>query len=109
MNMSPEGSGKLMRKEGTSDERPRDDERFRQLFETIHDGYCRTSLEGNFVMLNASAVRLLGYEDKKELLGKPVKTHYANPQDRERLLQTLEKQNGVVTDFEIELANARDF
>ena len=102
--MSPEGSGKLVRKAaGTSDERSRDDETFRQLFETIHYGYYRTSLEGNFVLLNPTAVRLLGYKDEKELLGKPAKAHYTNPQDRERLLDTLKKQNGVVTDYEIEL------
>ena len=56
--------------------------RFRDLFENSLDGIYRSTLDGQYLEVNNSLVRILGYRNKKELLKINTKDLYCSPEDR---------------------------
>jgi len=56
--------------------------RFRDLFENSLDGIYRSTLDGQYLEVNNSLVRILGYRDKKELLKINTKDLYCSLEDR---------------------------
>ncbi|NDV24953.1 transporter substrate-binding domain-containing protein [Desulfovibrio sp. JC022] len=52
------------------------EERYRSIFENIMDGYYRSDMTGKLILVNPSAVRLLGYESADELVGKSIATNF---------------------------------
>ncbi|MFO7895886.1 MAG: PAS domain S-box protein [Candidatus Cloacimonadales bacterium] len=48
------------------------EEKFRSLIESSNDGICLQTLQGEMIFLNNRKAEMLGYSDKKELLGKNV-------------------------------------
>jgi PAS domain S-box-containing protein len=76
--------------------------RFRDLFERGREGVFIATPEGRFLDFNESFMRMLGYENRQELLDEDLlDTLYVNPQDRKRL-QNLLRDFGEVTDFEFQ-------
>jgi diguanylate cyclase (GGDEF)-like protein/PAS domain S-box-containing protein len=55
---------------------------YRELFENAIDGMYISNLEGQYVEVNNSLVRILGYKSKKELLKVNTKDLYFNREDR---------------------------
>lgn len=80
--------------------------KYRNLIETMPDGYYRSTPEGKFVEVNQAMVDMLGYSSKDELLSIDIKTQlYFKPEDRNNLtpqldpfdldVYTLKKEDGT--------------
>lgn len=65
---------------------------FKQILNTIPLTIIVTRLDGEIMLANARAASDSGYDD---LIGRNVKSFYAQPEDRNRVLQTLERQGYV--------------
>ncbi len=57
------------------------EDRFRLLFESVADGVLGVDLQGECMFINPAGLRLLGYEDATQLIGKPIHPliHYLRP------------------------------
>jgi PAS domain S-box-containing protein len=74
--------------------------RYRTIFEESKDGLFITTVGGKIIDVNATAVRMLGYDSKEEMRTLDIANDiFADPGDRERLLTRLSK-DGSVEDFE---------
>lgn len=61
--------------------------KYRNLIETMPDGYYRSTSDGKFVEVNKAMVKLLGYESEDELMSIDIKKDlYFDPSDRESLV-----------------------
>ncbi|MCP5108746.1 MAG: PAS domain S-box protein [bacterium] len=77
----------------------RSEEEFRRIFENSIDVYFRSDIKGRLLMISPSGVKILGYADAEEMIGKDIaRTFYHNPGERKRLIDTLKKQ-GTVMDY----------
>jgi PAS domain S-box-containing protein len=77
--------------------------KFRTLFETVQEGVFISTLEGRFIDFNDAFMRLLGYENRQELLNRDIgDSNYADPADWDRLKRLL-SQHGEATNFEFQL------
>jgi len=77
------------------------EERYRSIFEHIRDVYYETLVSGEILEISPSIQKQSLYT-RDELLGVPVETYYAYPEERERLL-TLLAEKGAVSDYELYL------
>ena len=60
------------------------EERLRNLIETMPDGVYRSTPEGKFVEVNPAMIKMLGYENKEELIAIDILSQlYFDPADRE--------------------------
>lgn len=76
--------------------------KYRALFEKVQEGVFISSPDGRFVDFNDAFMRILGYENREELLrGDTYAQLYVNPIDRERR-QRLLSEYGEVVDFEFQ-------
>lgn len=78
------------------------EERYRSLFDRVPIALYRTTPGGRILDVNPAMVQLLGYAERETLLAADSPAHYADPEDRARLVERLERE-GVVTDFEVQL------
>jgi PAS domain S-box-containing protein len=76
-------------------------DQYRRLFENITDIYYQTDIDGHVQLISPSCLEQTGYAPE-ELLGRPVTDFYADPAQREYLLEAL-RQKETVNDFELEL------
>jgi PAS domain S-box-containing protein len=74
---------------------------FRDLFEDSKDTVYVTSREGNILTINKAGVELFGYS-REEMIGMDISTCYADPYDRQRFRQEIER-TGAVKDYEVQL------
>jgi len=79
----------------------RSEERYRTLFEQSKDAVYITTRDGKFVNINTSFLDLFGYS-REELLELDVRKTYANPADRLRFQQKVEREESV-RDFPLKL------
>ncbi len=57
--------------------------KYRNLVETIPDGFYRSTRQGRFIDVNPAMVTMLGYSSKEELMGVDIATTiYPRPEDR---------------------------
>ena len=76
------------------------EERFRHIFEHSPAMVYLTDVDGVILDMNVAGTRMLGYDSPGDLLGLKSSLHvYADPQDRERFREIIEK-TGSVQDFE---------
>jgi PAS domain S-box-containing protein len=76
--------------------------KFRTLFEKVHEGVFISTPEGHFVDFNDAFMRILGFETHDELLQADLPAQlYVDPADRERR-QRLLQEYGEVVDFEFQ-------
>lgn len=80
--------------------------RYRSLFEESRDAIVITTKDGKFLDANRAALELFGY-NKKEFLKLDVKRIYANPNDRQTFVNTVERK-GAVRDYEIKFQRKND-
>ncbi len=73
------------------------EEHFQRMMNTMQDVFYRTDAAGITRYVCPAVKQVLGYE-AAEIIGKPASDFYPNPQDRERLKQTILSQ-GFVRDF----------
>ena len=69
--------------------------RYRKLFEAALVGVYLTTLDGRILDFNDTMMAMLGYESREECLRKRSSDFYANPAERERLIELLRK-DGIV-------------
>ena len=77
------------------------EQRYRSLFEQSRDAIYMTERDGEILELNRAALALLGYE-AGDLIGRDVRTIYADPADRTRFLAEIGDRDEV-RDFEVRL------
>jgi PAS domain S-box-containing protein len=66
------------------------EEKFRRIFETMADGYFRSSLsEARLLEVNPASVRILGYPSREALMQMSTADMYANPADREAVVAAI--------------------
>lgn len=68
------------------------------MFDSLPIGLYSTMPEGQVIDINQAMVDILGYPDKETLAAKKVNEIYVNPDDRDRLIATLNKER-VVRNF----------
>ena len=79
------------------------DVRFRTFFENAQDFFYITSKEGRLISANKAGTNLLGYSID-EFLQMHVADTYANPEDRKRFIEKIERE-GAVYNFPLYLKN----
>lgn len=77
------------------------EEKYRRIFDNVQDVFYQTDDDGIIVEISPSIQRYSGYS-REELMGKPVEMVYMDPEDRVKLLETIEEK-GETTDYEVRL------
>lgn len=77
------------------------EERYRLLFEQSRDSMFITSIDGKVIEVNQATLDIFGYTSE-EAMRLPVLDAYANPEDREKFQQELQKK-GFARDYEVPL------
>jgi len=77
-------------------------ERYERIVENLPVGVFRTTPEGEFIDMNRRYMSLLNAESKSDLAGIEAQEIWADPDDRDMLLQQLEQQT-VIEDREVEI------
>ncbi|ABF41498.1 multi-sensor hybrid histidine kinase [Candidatus Koribacter versatilis Ellin345] len=84
-------------------ERRAAEERYRLLFEEVGEGVYITTGDGRILEMNDAFVRMLGYDDRRELLNAELgKKVYQKPEDRQRIIAEIQAKN-LVRNFETNL------
>ncbi len=80
---------------------------FEKSLDELNEGFYRTSLDGELLMVNNSLAHLCGINDRKKLLElsrEALNNWYVEPERREKFLQEL-RTDGVVENFVSEVRN----
>ncbi len=78
------------------------EEKLRRLFERVRHGLFVSSKDGRFLECNQALLDMLGYDDKKDFLRIDIPREvYANPKDRERFMEKIQRE-GFVKDMEVD-------
>ncbi len=70
------------------------EKKFRDLMETVPVGIVVTTPEGSVVEVNQHLLNMLGYDSKEEFQNLSAVVHYCDAEDRERFLESLDKNTG---------------
>ncbi|HYA16361.1 MAG TPA: PAS domain S-box protein, partial [Bryobacteraceae bacterium] len=74
----------------------RSEQRFRDLFETVAEGFCETTPDGRILGANPTLVRMLGFSRESELKALNfTKDLCADPPARRRMLEQLEREGSL--------------
>ncbi|HSI90645.1 MAG TPA: PAS domain S-box protein, partial [Adhaeribacter sp.] len=79
----------------------KNEEKFRNIFESFQDMFYRTDEHGYIELMSPSVKEMLGYTSQ-EIIGMPGSRIYYYPEEQERLLEALNEQ-GKVRNFEISM------
>ena len=85
------------------------EKKYRLLFEGSLDGVYETTIDGRYIDVNSSLVKMLGYDNKKDLMSIDIPTQLyfskndrPKPKERNRTFETiLKKKDGSVINVEI--------
>lgn len=69
------------------------------ILDSIQDIYYRTDVAGHIFRLSPSVFHVLGYKPE-ELLGEKIASYWVNPHEREKFIDALNSQGGVVENYE---------
>jgi len=83
-------------------ERKRAEEKYRTLVSNVQEGVFISTPQGRFLDFNDALMRILGYEDRDELLKADIPSLFVSVADRDRLKRLLQ-DHGSVADFEYEI------
>ncbi len=75
------------------------EKKYRTLFDQSRDGVYRVAEDGEITDANQAFLELFGYTEE-EMIGRDIRTLYANPADRSRFVVEIEK-TGFVRDYEV--------
>jgi len=78
------------------------EEKYRSIIEDMQDLFYRTDRSGKITMLSPSAAKIAGYDSIDELIGQDVTSVYADPRERERLLDAM-SETGAVDAYPLDL------
>ena len=72
------------------------EEKFRNIFEAMQEGYIASVMDGTILLVNPAAVAMLGYRSSAEVVGKNMAVDvFADPQERARIIETLKRKGTV--------------
>ncbi|MEW6418144.1 MAG: PAS domain S-box protein [Nitrospirota bacterium] len=77
------------------------EQKYRNFVDNAVVGVYQTTVEGEFLYLNKSLLKLFEFESPEELIAQGALARWKNPEDRKRLIERLKKE-GRVVDFEAE-------
>jgi PAS domain S-box-containing protein len=80
------------------------EERYRNIFENSVEGIFQTTPEGQYISVNPSLARMIGYDSPEEIIKSITdirKQAYVNPEDRVRYKKIIEEQ-GIIEGFEMQ-------
>ena len=83
-------------------DRKRAEEKYRTLVSNVQEGVFISTPQGHFLDFNDALMRILGYENRDELLHVDIPSMFVNSGDRDRLKKLLQ-DHGTVADFEYEI------
>lgn len=63
---------------------------------------CRTTLDGRILEANWMTLSVFGYRRLRDILGVNIATHFQDPEDRQRMLNALERQ-GALNGLEVRM------
>jgi len=66
------------------------EEKYRGVIENMIDGFYKADVNGNVVLLSPSVSNIIGFSEE-EIIGKPVASFYANPDERNIFLEKIKK------------------
>jgi len=72
--------------------------RLRGILDNLQDAYMQVDLSGRYTVVSPSAVTMYGYGSVEEMVGLPAEGFYADPRDRESVLDDL-RRSGRVHDW----------
>ena len=76
------------------------DEKYRLLVENLNVGVFQSTLSGTFLHVNRAVAQIAGYDSAEEFMRVPAQKLYADPNDRQRLIEAL-KEHGAVAGQEM--------
>ncbi len=79
----------------------RSEEKYRKIFESLHDVYYLTDKDGIITEISPSVTKQAGW-DPEDVIGHPVTDFYLEPSSRETFTKNL-KETGAVNDYELRL------
>jgi len=83
-------------------ERRRAEQRYQNLVENVREGVFMATPGNRFLDFNQAFMRMLGFEDREELMRLDNSSFYVNPGDRDRLMKQL-LELGSVSNFEFQI------
>ncbi|MCK5349070.1 MAG: PAS domain S-box protein, partial [Desulfobacula sp.] len=93
---------KIKHLEQTTSELEKSEEQFRSIFDNIQEGFYRAGMDGKIIMANPVAVKIMGYNSFEEIDGLEMTRFYQNPDDRDELLEQINK-HGAVSAYEVKM------
>lgn len=81
-------------------ERIQREQDYEDLFNTLNEAVIKADKNGIITAANRIAASLCGYFSPKELIGKHMEEIYANPEEREKFLEDLQKNNNKLDNYE---------
>ena len=79
------------------------EERYRVVLDHLNEGVFQTTLTGTFLHANRAVATMAGYESADELMSRPASCLYADPADRQRMIERL-LRDGEVRNLELRSA-----
>jgi PAS domain S-box-containing protein len=76
------------------------EENFKKLIHSLDEGYIEADNKGFIIKVNLPIALMCGYSSPDEMIGINMKTHYANPDDRDAMIESI-KSKGMLTNYEI--------
>jgi PAS domain S-box-containing protein len=84
------------------------EDKFRVLFETMPNGFYRSTPEGYFIDVNPAYVNMLGYESKEEILKVYIPTDcYVNPSERDEIIIPNQKLDITTEEYRLKTKDGR--
>jgi PAS domain S-box-containing protein len=71
------------------------EEKYRTILDEMQDMFYRTDLAGKITMISPSGANLAGYDSIDQIIGRDVTSVYADPSDRDKLLDVLRQKGSV--------------
>jgi PAS domain S-box-containing protein len=77
--------------------------KYRSLFENVHDGIYQSTVDGKILTANPALVKMLGYDSEDELIKMNIgRDLYVNPSGRDSITAIL-REKGILDDVELKL------
>jgi len=76
--------------------------KYENLIQSVGEGFLKADKQGYITKANITIAEMCGYKSPEEMLGINMTKLYANPTDRDSMLEAINK-NGVVKNYELEL------
>jgi diguanylate cyclase (GGDEF)-like protein/PAS domain S-box-containing protein len=86
-------------------ERMRAEAEYRDIFNNVHEGLCRSTPDGRMLRANPALVHMFGYDSEEELVAEVTDLAnqcYVNPEDRKTVIDALNRE-GSIDGLEVEM------